>query len=95
MTETKHTPIVDRSIHGSGRQKIYRFPNNLGASAVKHQHSYGYSKGLWELAVIKFHSADDLDWSIAYDTPVTDDVIGWLAEQEIETLLNQIADLTA
>jgi hypothetical protein len=95
MTETKHTPVVDRSIHGSGRQKIYRFPNNLGASVVQHEHSYGASQGLWELAVIKFHSDSNMDWRIEYDTPITDDVIGYLNETGIDSLLGEIAELKA
>ncbi len=37
-----------------GAQYIFRFPNNYGASVVKHLGSYGSSEDLWELAVLRF-----------------------------------------
>jgi hypothetical protein len=73
-----------------GIQKIYRFPNNRGASIICTQYSYGGDKGLWELAVIKFNKDD---WKIDYDTPITEDVIGHNTWKEIEELLKQIKEL--
>ena len=85
-------------------QRIYRFRNGLGASVVRrayvsleypyHQHgSYGYLDGLWELAVIEWEDADR--WHITYDTPVTDDVLGWLSEKEVNATLTRIQALPA
>lgn len=98
-TETKEHPV------GSGQQRIYRFDNGYGASAVRFTFntghiglsgltvgSYGADQGLWELAVIRF-TGDE--WDITYDTPITDDVIGWLGEEQVQDYLRQIRDLPA
>ena len=54
------------------------FDNEYGVSIVSHEYSYGGRGGLYELAVLR---GDDL----CYDTPIADDVIGWLtAEEAIE-----------
>jgi hypothetical protein len=55
--------------------------------------SYGYSEGLWELAVIKFNGPGNDDWDLTYSTPITDDVIGNLNEAEIENILAKIEAL--
>lgn len=84
--------IEERSING-GIQKIYRFENHYGASVVKHNFSYGGKIGKWELAVIKFNSLDNFDFKLIYNTPITDDVIGYLDESEIDEILKNIKDL--
>ena len=85
-----HTPISIIELHG-GVRKLYRFPNNYGASVVRHPYSYGFDENLWELAVIKFES--DTDWSLCYLTPLTNDVLGHQTEEQITELLNQIEQL--
>ena len=77
---------VERSVHG-GTQKIFEFANGYGASVVSHNYSYGGISGLWELAVL------DQDGDLVYDTPVTDDVLGYLSEEEVEKHLQAIAAL--
>lgn len=76
-----------------GIQKIYRFPNNYGASVIKNYMSYGFEQDKWELAVVKFYGEDNEDIDIAYDTPITNDVIGWLEWGEVEGLLEEIYNL--
>jgi hypothetical protein len=93
MNATKHTPIVERTLH-KGAQKVYRFGNSYGASVVRHEYSYGSEHGKWELAVIKFGSDDNDDWSLTYETPIAEDVIGYLDESEVNGLLGHIAALT-
>lgn len=85
-------PSVERSIM-NGTQRIWRFKNGYGASVVQHSGSYGYSQGLWELAVIEFSS--DGTWSLTYETPITDDVIGYLSEDNVEKHLRKIKRLEA
>lgn len=70
-----------------GIQKVYEFPNGYGASVVKHRGSYGYEKGLWELAVL------DFDGSLCYTTEITNDVIGHLNDPEVDRLLRRIEQL--
>lgn len=78
--------VAQKSIHG-GSQTVYRFHNGYGASVVNHSFSYGT-----ELAVIKFNSVDNDDFSITYDTPITSDVLGHLDEQSLKDALSQIKD---
>jgi len=93
------TPDVTRPHpHGTGTQRIYRFDNGYGASVVLYSFapgvgSYGAEQGLWELAVVRF-TGDGLDqFKVTYETPVTNDVIGWLDEDEVQEKLQQIRDL--
>lgn len=87
-------PMLERP-HPTGMggvQKLYRFDNGYGASVVRFEFSYGGDAGLWELGVIKF---DGDEWHLTYETPVTDDVLGYLSDDEVETTLTQIAELPA
>ena len=76
----------EKTIHGTGIQRIYKFANGFGASVVRHQFSYGSNSGLWELAVLK-------DGKLTYRTPITSDVMGWLGEQDVDQILSQIEAL--
>jgi hypothetical protein len=78
--------------HLGGVQKIWMFDNGWGASVVRFQGSYGFSRGLWELAVLKFNIGDINDSSLNYDHSVScGDVRGSLTETEVEELLEEIA----
>ena len=63
------------------------FENGYGASIVKGEYTYGGKDGLYELAVL--NSSGDL----IYDTPVTSDVEGYLSEDDVTKLLEQIQKL--
>jgi hypothetical protein len=64
-----------------------QFENGFGASIVKHKYSYGGEKGLYELAVI------DSEGQLTYETTITDDVLGYLSEEDVTKLLEQIQKL--
>jgi hypothetical protein len=85
----KHKPTHERQMNG-GVQKIFRFTNGYGASVVRHEFSYG---GLWALAVLKFHGPDIYQFGLDYSTPITDDVIGRITEDEVDALLDRIEQL--
>jgi len=78
--------LVETNKHYGGVQKVYKFPNGYGASVIRHKGSYGYSKGLWELAVLE-------DGELCYDTEITNDVIGHLNDPEVDRLLRRIQQL--
>lgn len=49
----------------------YRFPNGFGASVIGSTHN-----GEVEVGVIRYFGPGENDWTLTYDTPITDDVIG-------------------
>jgi hypothetical protein len=74
------------STYADGVHAMVTFDNGYGASIVKTDRSYGGKEGLYELAVL-------FDGLISYDTSITNDVIGYLAEDEVTELLQKIEDL--
>ncbi len=63
-----------------------KFDNGYEVSVVKSPHSYGGDKGLYELAIFK-------DGDICYDTPITDDVLGYLSDKDVTEVLIKIQQL--
>ena len=59
-----------------GLQYTAYFKNGYGIDIVKHNGSYGREDNKWEIAVMK-------DGECNYDTPITNDVIGWLTSEEV------------
>jgi hypothetical protein len=87
-------PTTERVVREVGnRQRIYRFDNGFGASVVQGPYTYGGKDGLFELAVARFTGEGDDDWSITYDTDLTDDVLGHLSEDDVQETLGRIRDL--
>jgi hypothetical protein len=74
-----------------GVQHKYTFPNNYGASVVKHDFSYGGKSGLWELAVLDY-SIDKIG-EMCYTSGITEDVIGHLTWKNVEEFLLEIKQL--
>jgi hypothetical protein len=72
---------------GMGQQCIVQFSNGYGASIVQGPHTYGGKDGLYEIAVFGKNG------EISYSTPITDDVLGYLSEQEVEKTLFDIKNL--
>ena len=70
-----------------GVQARIQFENGYGASVVKGEYTYGGKDGLYELAVL------DSNGKLTYSTPVTDDVEGYLSEDGVTRLLEQIQSL--
>jgi len=74
---------------GFGRliQAIMMFENGHGISVVQGDHTYGGSIGLYEIAVL------DKEGHLNYDTPITNDVIGYLTEPEVSDYMIKIQKL--
>ena len=70
------------------------FPNGYGASVIRFSQKFhgvqiesrGGSAGLYELAVT--HRG-----RLCYDTPITDDVLGYLTEDDVTRVLGEIEAL--
>lgn len=64
-----------------GLQNKYRFPNDYGASLIYAPGSYGL-----ELAVLNF--SINPEGELVYNTPITNDVLGYLTwEQAVKALI--------
>lgn len=63
------------------------FPNGRGVSVVRHCYSYGYERGLWELAVL---AGTPGDWQIDYSTTLTRDVLSYLEPDDVFRLLAEV-----
>ena len=88
-------PMIDifRQKLIDGVQYLFKFENGYGASVVKHWCSYGYREDLWELGVLYFESENPVKYHLSYNTPITDDVIGYLTDEEVRELLGRIKAL--
>lgn len=69
-----------------GEQWEFEFNNKYGALVIRCDYSYGGNEGLFELAVL-------YDDDLCYSTPITDDVIGYLTDDEVSALLDRIEQL--
>jgi hypothetical protein len=78
-------------VFGNGGQIEMHFPNGYGASIISSKYSYGGDEGKFEIAVLK---RDAGRWDICYDTPITDDVVGYLDVTEAKEVLIQIMELS-
>ena len=83
--------LKDTKYINDGIQHVYQFPNNYGASVVKHDFSYGGKNGLWELAVLDY--SIDKEGDLCYTSGITDDVIGHLTWKNVEEFLLEIKKL--
>ena len=63
------------------------FENGYGASVVRHEYSYGGKDGLYELAVLSNEG------ELTYDTPITNDVLGYLTDKDVTEVLIKIQQL--
>jgi hypothetical protein len=70
-----------------GVQCRMMFENGFGVSVVSHTYSYGGKDGLFEVAVL------GKDGDLTYNTPVTNDVVGYLNPDEVTEIIEQVQNL--
>jgi len=62
----------------------YLYSNGYGISIISNEFSYGGLNGLYEIAIL---IGEEEDYEICYETPITNDVMGYLnPEQVIQTI---------
>ncbi len=71
----------------SGVRSRMMFENGYGVSVVSHTYSYGGKAGLFEVAVLNKNG------DLTYDTPVTNDVVGYLNPDEVTEIMEQVQNL--
>lgn len=67
------------------------FENGYGASVIRHYGTYGWEEGLFELAVLREETKNN--YNLCYTTPITDDVLGWLTDEQVCENLEKIKKL--
>lgn len=67
---------------------IFKAPHcrELSVSVIRGPHTYGGRNGLFELAMIRYGEC-------VYDTPITNDVIGWLSVSKVLEVLLKVEKL--
>lgn len=70
-----------------GVRATMTFDNGYGVSVIKTPYSYGGDKGLYEMAIL------GLDGDIVYDTPITNDVLGHLTEDDVSHYMVKVQKL--
>ena len=68
------------------------YDNNYGVSVVRGPYTFGGDKGLYELAII-YMAPEDKESRICYDTPITNDVMGHLAPEDVTEIMKQVSEL--
>jgi len=75
------------------QHRIFKFDNSYGASLACSHRTYGGDDGLWELAIVVFESDDAHDFDIVYNTPINNDVIGFLTYSNAMKIVRDIEHL--
>jgi hypothetical protein len=87
MKTFKDLEFKPHSLHTEGVVSRITFDNGYGASVVRHEFSYGGKNGLYELAVLSSEG------ELTYDTPITNDVLGYLSKEDVTEILIKIQQL--
>jgi hypothetical protein len=74
--------------------KIF-FDNGYGVSVVRFKindrySSYTNNENEWELAIL---FGNEKEWELTYNTPITNDVIGWLSEDKVTDIMKKVQEL--
>jgi hypothetical protein len=76
----------------TGESSHHIFDNHYGVSVIRGPYTYGGRQGLYELAVI--YMAPNAEYSdLVYDTPVTNDVEGYLTPEDVTRLMKRVSKL--
>lgn len=92
----KHDKPIERVNYSDGNafteeHYVFFFDNRRGASVIRSPFTIGGPE-LFELAVL-YGNEDGGEIIIDYSTPITNDVVGNLTEDEVTNLLTRIKDL--
>lgn len=90
MSKMNKYKIEDRMSGFSGRQKVYKFPNNFGASVINGAmlHSFKFYS---EIAVFDFNKKGGN--RLSYETDITNDVEVAMSKKEETIILKYIKKL--
>ncbi len=86
LAEFTTAVVTDNSSRGISRILI-TFPNGYAASVIQGDGMYQTS-GNYEVGVMSAGA-------LTYDTPITDDVLGWQSEADIQRICRELAGYEA
>lgn len=75
-----------------GESAFHFYDNHYGVSVVRGLYTHGGRQGLYELAVVYMAPGDEYS-QLVYDTPVTNDVEGYLTPDDVTRLMEQVSQL--
>jgi len=82
---------------GNGIQAVMFFDNGYGVSVVRFKMSHGLGYGSYtnndkeyELAVLY---GNESEFELSYNTPITDDVIGYLSASKVTNIMKRVQNL--
>lgn len=80
---------------GDGLSGKIFFDNGYGVSVVRFKindrySSYTNNEDEWELAIL---FGNEKEWELTYNTPITNDVIGWLTEDKVTDIMKKVQEL--
>jgi hypothetical protein len=75
-----------------GEHAFHFYNNHYGVSVVRGPYTYGGRDGLYELAVV-YMAPGDKESQLVYDTPITNDVMGYLTPDNITDVMAQVEAL--
>lgn len=76
--------------HEFDAQAVMFFDNGYGISVITGKYAYTNDENPYECAVLKGNKEK---WIIAYDTPITNDVIGYCDKEQVTKIMKQIQEL--
>jgi hypothetical protein len=82
--------FVTHPNHGLGVRATAFFSNGYGVSVIRSKYSYGGEDGFYEAAVF---AGDAANHALTYDTPVTNDVEGWLSPEAVTEFVQKVEAL--
>lgn len=93
MTDRDWKSDYLRETYKGAKQAVMLFDNNYGVSVLFGKAFYSNGIDSYELAVIQKYGTGEWDWNICYDTPITDDVLARISEEEVTKVMKQVQDL--
>lgn len=71
---------------------VMLFQNGFGVSIITGGFTRTDDEGPYELAVLR-HEGDKRQYGLCYDTPITDDVVGYLTVNGVTELMRRVQEL--
>lgn len=79
-------PAFSRDRYGNAKQAVMEFENDYGVSVLMGECFYSNGVDTYELGVL-------YEGGLTYNTDITDDVIGYITEEEVTEIMKRVQDI--